>query len=66
MAILNVYIILHNNNVIDESKMCPGITKRELVDFANSVKTLSKLVDGNYGQAIVRHEQCEQLMPFFN
>ena len=48
--------------VIHESKRCPGITKRELVDYANSVKTISKLVDGNYGQATVRHEQCEQLM----
>ena len=48
--------------VIDESKRCPGITKKELVDYANSVKTLSKLVDGNYGQATVRHEQYEQLM----
>lgn len=47
---------------IDESKKCPGITKRELVDYANSVKTLSKLVDRNYGQTTVRHVHCEQLM----
>lgn len=49
---------------IDGAKVCPGNTKRELVEYASSIKALSGFVQRNYGQAIatVRHERCEQLM----